>query len=479
MTEKPWSLTIPDQSFDTLQAHLFPGDGDEHGAVILASLVETKTEFRLLAKDIILAIDGVDFVPGIRGYRMLKGEFITDQIIRARNEGLVYLAIHNHGGQDRVSFSAQDIESHERGYPALLDIARGMPVGALVFAKNAVAADIWLPNRSRIELDHMRILGSSLKRLYNHPREATPIRADERYDRQIRLFGREGQAMLADAKVLIVGLGGAGSQIARHLACIGVRNFVLVDPDRAEISNLPRLEGATGWHARSWLTNASMPTIIRNFAKRFAAPKVQISKKAIIRQNKKATVKCIQKDFCDDSIQKEILDCDYIFLAADQHRARLRFNALVHQYLIAGVQVGAKVARHTDTGEISDVYAVVRPVNPQSGCLFCNGLISSRKLQAESSSEEELESQKYGLDLQEPAASISTLNAIATAQAANDFMMWFLGLTGQGWTDEYSRYLAQTRKRILEIPRKSPDCRFCGQGADSHLAKGDNMELPI
>ena len=42
------------------------------------------------------------------------------------------------------------------------------------------------------------------------------------------------------------------------------------------------------------------------------------------------------------------MDCDYLFLAADTMRARLLFNAIVHQYLVPGVQVGAKV--HEDDG---------------------------------------------------------------------------------------------------------------------------------
>ena len=43
---------------------------------------------------------------------------------------IVYLAAHNHASDQEVGFSRIDLQSHERGYPALLQIARGMPVGA-------------------------------------------------------------------------------------------------------------------------------------------------------------------------------------------------------------------------------------------------------------------------------------------------------------------------------------------------------------
>ena len=34
---EPWTLVIDEQLFRALCAHLFPGDGDEHGAVVAAA----------------------------------------------------------------------------------------------------------------------------------------------------------------------------------------------------------------------------------------------------------------------------------------------------------------------------------------------------------------------------------------------------------------------------------------------------------
>ena len=54
-------------------SHLFPGDRDEHGAVIAAGYSRTSDgRIRLLARTLHLAKDGVDYVPGKRGYRMLR-----------------------------------------------------------------------------------------------------------------------------------------------------------------------------------------------------------------------------------------------------------------------------------------------------------------------------------------------------------------------------------------------------------------------
>lgn len=52
---------------------------------------------------------------------------------------------------------------------------------------------------------------------------------DEIFDRQIRVFGKTGQARLRKIQVAVIGLGGIGSLVTELLARLGVGNFVLVD----------------------------------------------------------------------------------------------------------------------------------------------------------------------------------------------------------------------------------------------------------
>jgi tRNA A37 threonylcarbamoyladenosine dehydratase len=264
-----------------------------------------------------------------------------------------------------------------------LDIAKGMPVGALVFAENAIAGDIWLPGEARIELGGASVVGASLRQLTSAPIPRAS-QHDGMYDRQARLFGDAGQEILARAKVGIIGLGGAGSLLAEYLGRLGVGEFALADPDRTAISNLPRLTAASGFDAMAWrLSNESMPEWVRRLAKRLARTKVALARRNILRANPRARIEAIFGNFLEADVAARFVDCDYLFLAADTMRARLLFNAIVHQYLIPGVQVGAKVRVDPATGEVLDVYSVVRPVTSETGCLLCNKLIDSAKLREE------------------------------------------------------------------------------------------------
>lgn len=473
----PISLTLPGQLFESLMGHLFPGDGDEHGAIVLAGISQGSKGTRLLARELFLARNGADYVTGKRGYKMLRATFISDIIAKCRDERLVYLATHNHGGRHYVSFSPDDMASHRRGYPALLDITKGMPVGALVFAEEAVAGDLWMPNGKRFKLDHAIIIGNKRK-VIRSKGEFSNFKSDLRYDRQSRLFGDRGQEILQSLTVGVIGVGGVGALLIEFLARLGVGHLIVVDPDRIDSTNLPRLPGATNLDAFPWLTRPGTPAFFKKIGARVCTPKVVYAERIARRANPAIKVTRLFKDVLDSKVIDPFRDCDYVFLAADKMQVRLLFNALVHQYLIPGAQIGSKVETDKESGKVIDVFSVYRPVTLYSGCLWCNGLINPKKLQEESLTPDQLRSQRYIDDTTVVSPSVIGLNAIGVSLAINDFMFYATGLLETDIELDFQRYQPLSRSMMLEKPRRDEECPECGFTMRSRFAKGDTRSLP-
>lgn len=474
---RKYTLRIAQSLFDRVMAHLFPGDGDEHGAVIAAGWTHTADGVRLLAREVILARDGIDYVPGTTGYRALTPGFVARVSGHCANENLAYFAVHCHGGSDSVNFSDVDLQSQRRGYPALLDIVNGPPVGALVFACNSIAGQIWTRD-GVFELDSLTVLGQTHRRLYPSRRQA-PRFVDAMFDRQTLLFGPAGQALLGQARVGIIGLGGAGSLINEWLALAGVGQIIGIDFDRMEVSNRARIVGATRWDTLEWLARHRW-TWLQMIAARFSTHKVKVARRVARRANRHIDYRAIVGDVRIADTALLLKECDFIFLCADSAQCRLVFNALVHQYLIPGIQVGSKVSVDTKSHEVGDVFVAERPVNPMvgGGCLHCNNLIPPAQLQREALSAEERRRQAYVDDPEVVAPSVITLNAQCCAQAANDFLLGYLGLTHSNARAGYLMQFCRERLWMSVACRAEATCPHCGCSSNSAYARGDAVELP-
>jgi tRNA A37 threonylcarbamoyladenosine dehydratase len=472
---KEWSLAMDERLYSELHAHLFPGDGDEHGGVVIAGVAETGRGKRLLARQFVPARDGVDFVPGKRGYRALTGRFVAEAAGRCADDGLAYLAVHNHGGTDSVKFSNDDMASHARGYPALLDITNGGPVGALVFARNAVAGDIWSTKRQHYPLHHAQIVGLHPRQLYPEPPTGTKS-IDPICDRQVRLFGDTGQRLLGGLKVGVIGAGGGGSLLLQMLARLGIGHLLAVDPDYMDVTNYPRVVGARRRDI-AWGMTTSKNWLIQWLGRRLVHPKVLVARRVAREANPAVKFDAVPGSIVDAAVARQLIDTDFLFLATDTMQSRLMFNALVHQYLIPGIQIGAKVQADPGTGKIRDVFAVTRLVLPSSGCLLCNGAISSAQLQREALSESERQRQRYiaGEDIPEP--SVITLNALSAGQAMNDFLFIMTGLLDHV---QPAHILMSPRERTTERVRLRQDqgCPMCSLSAGRLYGYGDRRQLP-
>lgn len=472
-----WELHISGGEWETLRAHLFPGDGDEHGAALLCGIAMSGRRKRLLVRHVVLATDGVDYIPGRRGYRELTGQFVTQQIRRAKDLGLAYVPVHCHSGRYSVGFSPTDLDSHERGYPTLVGLLR-QPVVGLVLAQEAAAGDVWLPDGTREELDHVVVIGRTRRVLTSEPDRTVAV-ADARYDRQTLLYGSKGQQILQAATVAVVGAGGVGMLLVEYLSRLGVGHLIVIDPERVDPTNLPRLPGATRLDAMEWLRRDTAPRWAKTLGARMAARKVRVARRIAIRANPTMTFEAICGDVADDHVARRLTDADFIFLAADTMLARDVVNQVAYQYLIPTLQVGSKVVTHKETGDILDVFGVVRALATSVGCLRCSGLINVQRLAEEALGDPvQVANQRYVDDPEVKAPSVITLNAMAAGWAANDFLQFIVGLP-LGRPAVGHRLLRTHAGHVtVQEPAVRDACHVCGSGDTSALAFGDLRDLP-
>ena len=106
------------------------------------------------------------------------------------------------------------------------------------------------------------------------------------FSRTELLIGKKGIEKLKDSKVALFGLGGVGSYVLEGLVRAGIGNFILVDKDEVDITNLNRQIIAT--------------------RKTIGKPKVEVAKERILEINPEANVEIYQEFFMPET--KGIVD---------------------------------------------------------------------------------------------------------------------------------------------------------------------------
>lgn len=450
-------LRIGAADYERLASHLFRADHDEHAAALLAAPhARADGGLTLLVREL-LPVDDEDFPPGRHGYRQTAPLFIAQQAGRAGELNLAYLSVHNHpGARDRIGFSRDDLAAHKRLFPHLLDLTVGAPVGGLVLGARSAAGEIWTRDADPAELDSLRVMGAHLQRQTAAPRlrESTPA---ERFDRQARLFGAAGQRILADMRVGVIGVGGGGSMIIEQLAHLGVGEIVGVDHDVVKQHNLSRIVGASTKDARRRIK------------------KVEVARRLCERIDPNVRFTPIDGDVADLHVARRLVDLDFLFLATDTITSRLVFNAIVHRFLVSGVQIGAKVELRPGSTDIEEVYVAVRPVLPDQGCLQCAGLIDPMKLQEETATPEEREAQNYlgTADVTDP--SVVSLNGIAASHAVNAMLFSTVGLAEPALLD-HRLFFPRDGSIMTIAPRRDDECPWCSRAPHSAYAAGDPVD---
>lgn len=159
----------------------------------------------------------------------------------------------------------------------------------------------------------------------------------DQFSRTELLIGKGGVKKLHNSKVAVFGIGGVGSFVVEGLVRSGIGNFVLVDKDVVDITNLNRQIIAT--------------------RETIGMPKVEIAKKRILDINPEANVEIHQEFFMPDS--NEIFDntFDYIVDCVDTVTAKIELVIRAKRFdipIISCMGTGNKL--DPTKFEVSDIF---------------------------------------------------------------------------------------------------------------------------
>jgi molybdopterin-synthase adenylyltransferase len=240
----------------------------------------------------------------------------------------------------------------------------------------------------------LRVVGVGSERIVHFPAEAE--NADYNlFDRQIRAFGEDGQKSLESLRVAIVGLGGTGSLVAQELVHLGVRKFVLIDPDKVESANLNRIVGA------------SQDDI--------GALKVSVAARYLREFRSSVDVQACDGNVVHARVAQTLFGVDVIFGCTDSHGSRSVMQQMAYQYFIPMIDMGSTIT--VRDGEVTGIFGRVQLLAPGLPCLWCSNLLNADEIRRDMMSEGERRADPYIVGARIPAPSVISLNATVVSLA--------------------------------------------------------------
>jgi adenylyltransferase/sulfurtransferase len=166
-----------------------------------------------------------------------------------------------------------------------------------------------------------------------------------RYSRHILLqeFGPDAQARFADARIVLVGMGGLGTPAAQFLAAAGIGALVLCDGDRVDLTNLQRQ--------------------ILYATEDIGQPKVAAAAARLAAINPEVRLECIERRVGADELATLAGAADVVLDCSDNFATR---HAVNRACVAARVPLVSGAAIRFD-GQV----AVFDPRTPDSPCYHC------------------------------------------------------------------------------------------------------------
>lgn len=310
-----------------------------------------------------LVVEPIPPKPGdreVHGNATVTADYVLRGCELAQREGSGLVLLHSHPlGRGWEGMSGPDHEA-EAAYANLVRELTGLPLVGMTLAGDD---ESWSARHWNIgvgtavaptEAESVRVVGDRLTISWNDARRPHPTwRAAQ--VRTVSAWGERMQADLARRRVLIVGAGSVGLDVAVRLAASGIMHITVMDFDLVEERNLDRLIGA------------------RRRDVRLRRPKIHVVRRELTRQATamNADITVSDLSICERDGLSLALDHDLIFCCVDRPWPRAVLNALAYSDLIPVVDGGIAIDTMGDGSMRNATWRshVLRPGRP---CMSCN-----------------------------------------------------------------------------------------------------------
>lgn len=375
----------------------------------------------------------------------LNPAFVAKISKRAKLRGESIVFVHSHPGDEPPQFSRVDNMGERRLAEFLTTRTPDIPHGAIV-----ISAGGWRARKLGTSTPVKVVSIGEQRQVLFDPDEYDDSITAALFDRQVRAFGEAGQRVIGSLTVAIVGLGGTGSVAAEQLAHLGVRRFILIDPDAIEQTNLNRVVGTC--HAD------------------IDRPKVDVAAEHISSIAPDAEITRIQGDVTRTRTARALLPADFIFSCTDSHGSRAVIQQVAYQYLIPCIDVGSVLT--ATAGRVTGIHGRVQALAPDLPCFTCSGLIDAEQVRRDMMDDEERRLDPYIQGAHEPAPAVISINATITSLAVTMFMAITVGVPSDG---RYILYNAKGPTLRSVRATQNPACYICSPLGV--LARGDSQSL--
>lgn len=403
------TLVLPEAIEQQLSACL--AEPRETGGVLLVRHGEAGADRRLLARSVHFVTEGA-YLERTSVSMAITSEGYVPALGLAETDGATPIWFHTHPGAGAEPYPSKYDERVDEQIADLFRLRSGSDFyGTLIFAPAAsgytFTGSIQRDGEPRQPINRIWSVGEAWRL-----RSARGLKSNALnfiFDRNIRAFGPEIQAVLGELMVAVVGAGGTGSAVAEQLVRLGIRKLVLVDPDTLTDSNITRVYGSTPADV-----GRAKVDVLAAHLKRIAPD-----------------LKCetIPAMTTLQSTARALVAADLVFGCSDDNAGRLILSRLSTYYLTPVIDVGILLSSRSG-GMLSGIDGRVTTMTPGAACLVCRDRIDQVRAAAELKTPEErrrLANEGYAPALGHTEPAVVAFTTAVAAAAVNELLDRLIG----------------------------------------------------